>query len=104
MDDAKYPIELIFKNMKFHITAFSTTCLISSDLGIPTAVFGADALNYYRRDIREEKLYWCNGSVASFIDFLKTPVQKNLKKRVMPTSKNNERKMSEKFRQNIANV
>ena len=54
LDDAKYPIELIFKNMKFHITAFSTTCLISSDLGIPTAVFGVDALNYYRRDIKEK--------------------------------------------------
>jgi hypothetical protein len=47
-----------------HITAFSSCCYEADALGVPSLLFGTDALAIYEEEIRSRMFAWTDGTVA----------------------------------------
>lgn len=104
LDDAKFPIESELGKIDFHITAFSTTCLISAEFGIPTAIFGADARGYYNNELIDGKFHFCDGSLESLNEFLKLKSYRGKPTRSKNQSSRALSEMRRKFQRMIKNA
>lgn len=59
-----------FLTATHHITAFSSCCYEAEVFGIPTLLFGADALENYEDEINNNVFTWISGSVEDFVEWV----------------------------------
>lgn len=59
-----------FLSATHHVTAFSSCCYEAEVFGIPTLLFGSDALENYEDEIKNNVFAWTPGEVSDFINWL----------------------------------
>jgi hypothetical protein len=53
-----------------HLTRFSSVCYEAEKLGIPTLLFGPEALEFYSTEIQESRFHWTPGTSMDLRNFL----------------------------------
>lgn len=76
-----------FLTATHHITAFSSCCYEAEVFDIPTLLFGADALENYEDEIKNNEFIWTSGSVEDLVQWMANNESFNNKSNYIVSSK-----------------
>jgi len=71
--DTSQDLVSTLRQSDFHITAFSSVCYDAMSCGVPSLLYGQEAIEYYKDEIASKVFMWTEGNLIDLLRFLNSP-------------------------------